>query len=236
MRNNLKNVIFDLDGTLTESRSSIENKMTYALTDLYKKYNLVVISGAERKQMLKQIFWLEESPAISMSESGNYSKQGSNLIFRNLLTFQDLQSVLLHLSDIYDANDMGEEIGGDRIEVRGGQISWSLLGHNYPKNAKKIIDPFGNKRREMLKKTPFLNDDMMVKIGGTTCLDYTRIGWGKKGNLERLLKLNNWKKEDCVYVGDQLYEGGNDEEVKELMEVFPVKNPEETLNFIKTIL
>ena len=235
-RNDLKVLIFDLDGTLTHSRSVISHKMTDALRAAEGLYEVVVISGAQRLQMLNQIPWLEDSLFTVMGQSGNDTMKGDEMIFRNLLRFEDIHSVFLHLADIHDEYNLGVGVGIDTTEVRGGQISWSRIGHNADKAEKKAYDPNGDIRREMLERVPFKNEEMMVKIGGTTCLDYTRNGWGKRGNIEKLLELNGWKKEDCMYIGDQLFKGGNDEEVMQLMETVAVNGPEQTLKVINSII
>ena len=231
-----KHIIFDMDGTLTESRSVIDMYMIGALSKLFVSHDVVIISGAERRQMKEQLLGLNLGTITIMAQSGNDAFKGIEQIIGNLLTFEDVHSVLLHISDIQDNNGMGEEVGGDRIEIRGGQISWSLLGHNYDKEAKRNFDPDGIIRRKFLEKTPFVNDDMMVKIGGTTCLDYTRDGWGKRGNIQTLVYKNKWSLGDCVYIGDQLYEGGNDEEVKNIMDVIQVDSPEQTLKVVNNII
>ena len=227
-----KHIVFDLDGTLTESRMLINDEMTEALADLEKLYDVVIISGAQKLQMIKQIPWLKLSSFTIMGQSGNDTTKEGQVLFRHILGFEEINVVLSHLADIHKEYKLGEGVEIDTLEARGGQISWSKVGHNTDRGVKVDYDPKGDKRREMLKKVPFNSERMMVRIGGTTTLDYTKVGWGKKGNLEKLFKLNGWKFEDAIYVGDQLYEGGNDEDVIEIMDTVSVENPDEALEYI----
>jgi len=222
----IKHVVFDLDGTLTKSRSVISRDMTESLRELEGLYDVVIISGGQKSQMVKQIPWLEDSLFTIMSQSGCYAEKEGEVLWEKNLSIQDLQSVLLHLDDI----EVG--IRNDMLEIRGGQASYSFIGHGAAPKQKKNFDPDGKFRRELLGRTPYINPDMMVRIGGTTCLDYTRNGWGKRGNLEELFKLNNWDFKDAIFFGDQLFEGGNDADVKHIMESVEVRNPNDTHFFI----
>lgn len=230
-----KHIIFDLDGTLTESRTVITDEMTFALRSLEETHDVVIISGAQKLQMLKQIPWLDDSSFTIMGQSGNDVTRFRELIFRNILSFEDIRVVFSHLEKLHEGYGIDNGVDVDSVEMRGGQISWSPVGHNAPKKIKTDYDPDGAKRREMLNKFPFNNENMMVRIGGTTCLDYTKVGFGKKGNLERLFDLNGWKFEDSVYIGDQIYEGGNDKEVEDIMLAIPINGPMQTLDVIKKI-
>ena len=51
-----------------------------------------------------------------------------------------------------------------------------------------------------------------VRIGGTTCFDYFEKGRIKE-NINDLLARFGWRENECLYVGDALYIGGNDETV-----------------------
>ena len=46
----------------------------------------------------------------------------------------------------------------------------------------------------------------------------------------------NWKKEDCLYVGDALFPGGNDETVIGIVPTHAVKDPDDTFRFIESNL
>ena len=227
---NKKNLIFDLDGTLTESRSLITKEMTTVLKEIEKDFNIVIISGAQKSQMLKQIPWLEESSFTIMSQSGNYAEKEGESLWQNNLSFDDLNTIFQHV-ELYL-----KEVSNDVIEIRGGQVSVSLTGHNADRDVKKNFDKNGVKRMKILSEFPFEEKELLVRIGGTTCFDYTKVGWGKGGNLERLFGNNKWRFHESVYVGDQLYKGGNDEDVIEIMKTIQVAGPEETLLFIRKLL
>ena len=43
-----------------------------------------------------------------------------------------------------------------------------------------------------------------------------------------------WKKEECVYFGDMLFPGGNDESVIGVIDTEAVENPDDTLNILRS--
>lgn len=50
-----KLIAFDLDGTLAESKSAIDNEMAYLLMKLLHKYDVAIISGGDYPQFIKQV-------------------------------------------------------------------------------------------------------------------------------------------------------------------------------------
>ncbi len=221
--------IFDLDGTLTESRSPINLDLYKKLVELKEKGKTVtVISGATVSQIREQLTPKFADQLLILGQSGNDFKEEGEDVWKNSLEVEDVHGVLLHLSDILD--EFGHQnIEEDKLEIRGGQVSYSLVGHNAPREDKLAYDPDGRRRNNLLVKIPFQSESMMVRVGGTTCLDYTKTNWGKRGNLSRLMRSKNWKKSNCVYFGDQIYEGGNDWDVRTILDTVSVENPTHTL-------
>ena len=75
-----------------------------------------------------------------------------------------------------------------------------------------------------------------VVPGGTTCLDFFLRGKNKGYNVLRLIKKEGWLHEDCIYVGDALFPGGNDETVLGVIPTHAVKDPDETFAFVQSLL
>ena len=88
----------------------------------------------------------------------------------------------------------------------------------------------------MLEQFPFQSDEFEVRIGGTTCFDYFIKGMHKGSNVKRLADTHGWDIADCMYVGDALFPGGNDEAVIGVCPTRKVSGPDETVEVIKKIL
>ncbi len=204
---------FDLDGTITEPKEEITSLMKKALSKLE---NVVIVSGAVRKQIEKQICGLK---CDILAQSGNHSSH-----WFNRLTEEEEIEISRHLQKI------GAELNisvfsKQKYQNRGCQISFSFIGHDAPSNIKNGFDPERKYRKKILKQFPFKSKSLEVRIGGTTCLDYTRKDGTKGKNIKNYLDLKGIKKKDCIYYGDALFKGGNDESVVGIIKTVKIKNP-----------
>lgn len=237
-----QHVFFDLDGTLTESKTPITARMTELLHSLIETADVGVISGAVRRQMLAQIPWLSKYPVYVMPQSGNETYFNDMLMWRNELDGEAVTLVLAHIAKIRSSASYERTVSGyerdenDIVELRGGQVSFSMIGHNALLSRKSSFDPTASIRGALLKEFPFESELAEVNIGGTTNLDYTRKGWNKAGNVTRLTTELGWCLNRCMYIGDRLHEGGNDYVMVPIMECHSVSGPTETAQIIERIL
>lgn len=216
----MKHLFFDVDGTITASRSKITDEMYSALSEIRFKYDIIFVSGASKEQMM---FQTDNFPAEYLAQNGNDTEYWKNKI-------EDNTEIMAHMYDILLGYDVK-----DKIEHRGSQISLSMVGHHAPLELKKAYDPDKKKRKALLKKFPFKSDKFEVVIAGTTCFDYFLRGMNKGANLKRLIALKNWLSDECLYVGDSLFKGGNDESVKGVIPTKSVKDENETLKFVESL-
>ena len=56
--------------------------------------------------------------------------------------------------------------------------------------------------------------DLEVRLGGTTSVDITRIGIDKAYGMQKLIEALSISKDEILFLGDKLNEGGNDYPVK----------------------
>lgn len=226
-----KHLFFDLDNTITRSRSPVEPAMREILSEfLAAGVNIVIVSGARVEQAKKQ---LDNLPCIYLGQNGNHAhdtEKEKDLWFREL-SGDEKKEILDHIKKIPRTWPVKDE--HDLVEDRKCQISYSLLGHTESVQKKEEFDPDSSRRRALLQKHPFVSDTVEVKIGGTTCFDYISKGKHKGFNITELLLQKGWKKDECLYFGDALFPGGNDETVVGVIETRPVRNPADTLQFLK---
>ena len=216
----MKYLFLDLDGTLCLSKQKCTEEMLQGLERVNEKRKIFIVSGGElsRMQIQVPIKWV-----TYFAQNGNEIFDGVTIIRKNELT--NKKEILEHIKLI--AGDM--EITDDMIDDRGSQISFSFVGHNAPYETKVVFDPDRKIRMEALKKHPFHN----AFVAGTTCIDY--IPKTKGENIQHYLNLRKIKTSDCLYVADALEKGANDETVVGIIPTFAVKNPEDTLKFLKQI-
>ena len=129
----------------------------------------------------------------------------------------------------------------DLVEDRGSQVSYSLIGHHEDKDRKEAFDPSHAKRhallRDLAEDVRILAEQYAVEIrsGGTTVLDIFQLGKNKGFNVAEYLKVHGWQKEDCIYLGDALFPGGNDETVIGIIPTYAVPNYHETYIYLESI-
>jgi hypothetical protein len=88
----------------------------------------------------------------------------------------------------------------------------------------------------MLVAHPLVSDEILVKIGGSTSFDYIHKDRHKGANVAKLIELKGWNKDDCIYFGDGLYPGGNDESVIGVIETVLVRDHLDTYEKLKAML
>lgn len=232
-------VFFDLDNTLTRSRSL----MTDAHQELFQKLcatrDVIVVTGGQVSQIQKQIPPAFSSQYIALSQSGNHAvaKDGT-VLWSEQFSPEQKAAILALCKTIHDEQKLVVKDENDLIEDRGSQISYSLIGHHEDTGKKEAFDPGAKKRLAILEahKEGVLKLNQAgadVRPGGTTTFDFTIAGKTKGFNITRLIEREGWKKEDCLYIGDALFPGGNDETVIGVIPTHGVMDYNETFSFIK---
>lgn len=238
----IKHFFFDLDGTITKSRSPITEEMADLLLKLTAKgADVIIVSGAEKERIYTQVGRVIEEVFV-MAQNGNntYESSGRKLWDNKLNWIQKYN--ILNLCEFFQRIKVGTDSDDiDLVEDRGSQISFSFVGHNAPLDVKKEWDPSGDKRKEILNDSMFeiWLDDIKESgvnwaIGGTTCIDFYISNKGE--NIDKLIKEMNWEKGECVYVGDALFKGGNDETVVGVIETIKVKDDIECESIVKKFI
>ena len=126
---------------------------------------------------------------------------------------------------------------GEQIDDRDSQITFSALGQHAPLDAKKAWDPDRKKRVKLEQLIRKAIPEFSVNIGGTTSIDITREGIDKAYGIRKLRDRLKIPVSDMLFVGDALYEGGNDYPARASgAECIQVRDPEETKKIIATII
>jgi HAD superfamily hydrolase (TIGR01484 family) len=126
---------------------------------------------------------------------------------------------------------------GEQIEDRGSQVTFSALGQEAPVADKEAWDPEGAKKRKLRDFVAAEIPEFEVRVGGSTSIDVTKRGIDKAYGIKKLIALLGVKKEELIFVGDRLDEGGNDHPVKAMgIDCLQVSRWQDTTLVIETIL
>ena len=215
-----KHLFFDMDETVAPARQPILPEMFNLLTSLNE--DIIIVSG----QNVKKIAWQSNNlPAYRLGQNGNESFDvEGNELWNTLLDENHRKEILGHINKLVSTFSLELNEAWTPIEDRGGQITFSPIGNTAPVAIKKGYDPDKSIRFNMMKTVPFESEELVVKIGGSTSLDYIHKDRHKGTNVQKLIDLKGWNKDECVYFGDGLYPGGNDEAVIGVIETIAVKD------------
>ena len=241
-----KLIIFDLDGTLAESKSPLDAEMSILLEDLLGVIKVAVISGGDwlqfEKQLLSNLSHDERLVNLSLlptcgtkffQYSGDWKK-----IYSEDFTSDEKEKISTSLKKALGVADFKiEKVWGEIIEDRGSQITFSALGQQAPIEAKKIWDPDFMKRKKLKAILDGLIPEFSVHLGGTTSVDITKIGIDKAYGIRKLRDTLGIAITEMIFIGDALFPGGNDYPAKEAGVVsIQVRDPNESKRVIETIL
>ncbi|MCA9362683.1 HAD family hydrolase, partial [Candidatus Kaiserbacteria bacterium] len=144
--------------------------------------------------------------------------------------------IMAHIEALRPHLDVELKDEWNPIENRGSQITFSPIGNTAPVDEKMKYDPDRRKRDKLMEQAPFVSEELVVKIGGSTSLDYIHKDRHKGTNVQKLIDLMGWEKAECVYFGDGLYPGGNDEAVIGVIETVPVTDHLDTYAKLQAML
>lgn len=209
---------------------------------LCKERDMVAVSGAEESQIRTQIPHAFDGQYFILAQNGNHcvDKNGSTL-WKKELDGSQTRAILTFIEKVRSELNLTVRDENDLLENRGAQISYSLIGHHEDLEKKNAFDPDALRRLDILKKhaedvKELMINDVEVKTGGTTTLDFFPLGKNKGYNIAEFIKSLGWESQDCIYVGDALFPGGNDETVIGIIPTHPVKDFHETYEYLESVL
>lgn len=213
-----KLVVFDLDGTLAESKSALDAEMAELLRALLGVARVAVISGGDwpqfEAQLLASLGGADLRPLSLLPTCGTkfYEYDGAwTQRYADMLSDAEANEIEGALREaVTSAGLVPEQVWGEQIENRGTQITFSALGQQAPLPAKSAWDPDFRKRQRVQDLLASSLPGYSVRLGGTTSIDITREGIDKAYGIHRLVEILDIGIDEMIFVGDALFPGGND--------------------------
>jgi HAD superfamily hydrolase (TIGR01484 family) len=241
-----KLIVFDLDGTLAESKSSLDAEMATLLSALLGIVKVAVISGGNWPQFEKQLLanLPHDKPLKNLSllpTCGTKFYQfdsGWKKLYSEDFTDAEKEKIVSSLKQVMAASGFEvHQTWGEVVEDRGSQITFSALGQQAPIEEKKKWDPDVTKRKRMKTLLDKLIPEFSVRLGGTTFVDVTKPGIDKAYGIRKLRDTLGLGIDEMIFIGDALFPGGNDYPAKEAGVVsIQVRDLNETKRVIEAIV
>jgi phosphomannomutase len=240
-------IVFDLDGTLAPSKSSLEKDMAEHLDNLLTVAKVSVISGGAwpqfEKQLLANLPKDDKLGGLSLLPTSGtrfmrYDHGTWTELYAENFTADEKKKIIDALNKALDQSGFREKKHwGEIIEDRDSQITMSALGQEAPLDVKKTWDPDFEKRKKIKAILDPMLPEFSVGMGGSSSIDVTRPGVDKAYGIEKLKGELNIPIEDMIFIGDALFPGGNDEPARKTgVDCIRVRDPEETGRVIEAII
>lgn len=239
-----KLIVFDLDGTLTESKQPIDSEMADLLKRLLSKTYVGITGGGSFSQFEKQLLSLlnypELFPKLLLFPTNGaflyrYSDKAWQPEYSHPLTAVEKDKIYKSfdkaLQDIGYQNP--PQIWGQVLEDRIGQITFSALGQNAPLEAREAWRHNSDHRPQIKAALEKYLPELDIVIAGVTSIDVLSKNVNKGAAIDYAQKILDLPDDDVVFVGDSLFIGGNDYLAKRSgVETIAVKGPVETKHLI----
>jgi HAD superfamily hydrolase (TIGR01484 family) len=241
-----KLIVFDLDGTLAESKSSLDPEMSRLLHDLFGVVRVAVISGGGWPQFEKQVLShlphddsLGNLSLLPTCGTKFFRYQGDwKELYSEDFTAEEKAKIVSSLEQaVGEAGFKAEKVWGEVIEDRGSQITFSALGQQAPLEEKQKWDPDFAKRKKIKAIVDTLIPGFSVRLGGATSIDVTKPGIDKAYGIRKLRDILGISLKEMIFIGDALFPGGNDYPAQQAGVVsISVRGPNETKPVVEAII
>lgn len=240
-------LLFDIDGTLTESRKVIKENMVSCLKKAasFKEIDIATVGGSDLPKAQEQLqsaidllkFVFTENGLVYLDEKKELHKVDK---ISTYLGYDKLKEFVNFCLKYICELDIPIKTG-TFLELRTGILNISPIGRNCTQEERDAFVVYNKehhileKFRETLVKNFSEKFGLEISIGGQISFDVYPIGWDKRYCLRFLEKLYD----NIIFFGDKGYYGGNDYEIitdDRITRGVRVKNPEETIEFIEKII
>ena len=211
--NGIELIALDMDGTVTQHKSEIENGNFEALKEIGKRFPVVVVGAGSCKRIQSQ---LKHLPVDVIGYYGmEYSKYDKEkrefiLVEQNKVAVHDREAIL-QKAEFLRSRFGYDHYQGNSIEFHeSGVVTFPLLGSAARLSDKLAFDPSRAKRRTMYKDVCEAFIEYTTFIGGSSSFDLVPKPYNKLYALRNYCSRNGYSLDKTLYFGDDYEVGGND--------------------------
>lgn len=241
-------VIFDLDDTLAESFQPPAPEMIARLAALLERMPVAIISGAKFERIKSEVLdRLADSPHVrnlsvlsdNAAQAYIYSGASWERAYTNEFTTDEQTRIEITIREaVAESGILGQNPKYEPDLLKDPtQLRYATLGTKALADDKKNWDPDMSKRRKLQELLRSRLPECEVSIGGKTTIDITKKGINKAYGINWLSHRLAFAPSEMLFVGDALYDGGNDAVVIPTgIQTRAVSKPSETAEIIDELL
>jgi hydroxymethylpyrimidine pyrophosphatase-like HAD family hydrolase len=209
-----KLICFDLDGTLTQHRSPLDEQNKAVLDKLGKKYKLLMVGAGGAERIYGQ---MGQYPIDIL---GNYGMQESRIVDGKFELIREEIAPVDRAFFTEQCAYLREKYGyteykGEAVEFHAtGMVTFPLLGTKADIADKVAFDPTREKRKVLYPEVLEIFKDFTVYIGGSSSFDFSAKRFNKYDAIMKYAEENGYTKDEILYVGDDFGDGGGDSHVR----------------------
>lgn len=200
--------IFDVDGTLTPSRGTIDPEFELFFEHFCSGHSVSLVTGSDRAKTLEQVGQIIPMLCDTLYQcAGNDVWVGDrNIATHTIQLYPDMQEFFDHWVE----SSPFKYKTGTHVEVRPGLINFSTIGRGATKEqrAEYVIYDKQFGERDMIAKLfnlDFTKYNMVATVAGEIGIDITEIG------RDKAQIIRDFSAQDKLYFfGDKMDPNGND--------------------------
>jgi phosphomannomutase len=214
---------FDVDGTLTPSRSVMDEQFRKEFIEFAKTHDVCLVTGSDYPKTLEQVGQeVVDTCSFVFNCCGNEVRTKDHIRYQS--TWKPGGMLLLTLE--HEKRKSGFSIRtGKHIENRVGMINFSVVGRNANREERAAYvkwDEENNERVNIASRLWTMFPELDCAIAGETGLDIYPKGKDKS-------QVRDWIENKLVFFGDRCQYGGNDYPLAKVADVvYDVANWQET--------
>ena len=229
----MNHFIFDVDGTLTPSRRSIDDKFSAWLLDFTMGNSCYIVTGSDRAKTLEQV-----GEFLYNTFDKVYQCAGNDVWIADRHVSANEWKLglgeIMFLKEKLERSEFGIRTG-EHFDERPGLVNFSIVGRGANQFERQAYVQYDNATDERYKiatqfeaQYPFLN----AQVAGETGIDISPVG---KDKSQILLDFDV---ENVVFFGDKTEKGGNDYSIAQAIKakggvVHAVKDWQETWEILR---
>lgn len=209
-------VAMDMDGTITQHKTPLEEQNRRVLDRLHEKYRLVMVGAGSCQRIFNQLgrYPLDVVGCYGM-ELSHYDETLQDLVVdEKFVAPAPDQAVMNEKARVIREKYGYTQYYGDSMEYHAsGMMTFALLGTQAPIAEKIAFDPDRSKRHVFYREVCQAFSDYTVFVGGSSSFDIVPKPYEKCYALQKYCQLHGIDPENVYYFGDDYGPGGNDEQV-----------------------
>jgi phosphomannomutase len=227
--------IFDVDGTLTPSRSKMDPEFQEYFLWFAKTHQVYLATGSDYPKTVEQVgSEICETVKACYNCSGNSIWVAGKEVYKADWELPELARYFLE-SCLYESKFSIRT--GTHIEERPGMVNYSTIGRNCTQEERSqyvLFDTESNERHTIADSFNTMFPDLEAKVGGDTGIDIFPKGLDKSQIAQHI-------KGAAIFFGDKMMPGGNDRPLAEQIvkrfggRAIEVKDWKDTWKRMKTI-